>query len=1185
MGIENSWLIENITEAYPLGEVDDAVDGLIESYDSMLTQITEDERNYMAEAISTTKDKIITSKVAGVVSLVDPDAFVDGADFTIDGNGLTIKADKFLDGETIPIAWTPGSIVTSMTGTFLNKNEILLSAVTSTYLSATNLITVEELESSSDAMIDDASQKTVGFASVGIVDVGDANAILNAETFSTVFMKNRSEGTIATIQVAIDSSLHNADLRATSVDYINHNLTDAELKGSGSKLSDFIETTSASAATDYVDNVFVILNGSDTYTVTVDSVDYSYAAQPTDTSALVAAGIQTAMAGVPNMVVTRTVGYWSKVQDNGAGDKCIGWFAKNINNALSYEVQMVVPSAEQLLTIEQDGVNPEKIIITFAHDQFDPLPPTNGELINLVNGFVDVDIEAVLMPGFNELDEYAIATSFTLETGDSQLVFTATEQKVVSLVDDYRTETVHVSDFAAAETQVGTVEVVRFLFTDTFVITIDGTAYTIIPGAAGFEDVVSDVTLATNFVEIINLGANATATLSGLIITITSATTGVSYVVTTSGEVGYVQPTIRDTLLKYDIRNHLLRDDNTITQLLKPLSTVRNTYTPLSESDLTSLLASGYIYHGSALFLPQIPDVVDDNETLVPRISYPSGYLESRVRLDATLIADAHNNVSQISRSMPELNVGINATEAASSNRWYFVEAGGNGLAAKTSLSIALETVSPKDYERLVFQDANATFSTILEDRLPNVGQTYESILSLLTKDIPSYNKGGLHSAIDLNVQIFNKSEITSIRDTIGSDAIDSFIKYALLPEITDIEVYLYLLHLAIQIDDAFMEQRFIALSSSMVADSSQLASLFSDPHFCDYVFGVNEAEVIPENNYGLGGIPIDGTVTMASLYFRNMRNLAIPPVSKVPADFSPVNLGTAIFSVVSEHILGEITTDSLSNGENIVVTSNANTIKAQLPIDMSSIVNGSYVGVGSIGDFTTDPEDFMMEELIRTGGFSSRLDTAIGHARTCHSAKFNASVFEPLMDLIEITSLGTVISINSGKSLTQALYQSFDTVDPYRFVTMLARTDAVSNSNSVSNVYSAYGILSMKIALYLKENEGTILFAGWAAAYEKIVGRLFLDDELEVGILPYDVFECWLVSTGMHNMFTWAADVETSVLSTYTGLSTADFSLDGVASSIEIRGNISNPLTYSIIGVSSSSKIIPKINVHIGDV
>ncbi len=1183
MGIENSWLIENITGAYPLGEIDDGVDGLIESYDSLLTQITEDERNYMAEAISTTKDKIITSKVAGVVSLVDPDAFVDGTDFSVDGAGIIIEANKFTDGEAIPTAWTPGRMVTEMDGVFLAKSETIMSPVASSYLSAANLITVSKLESSSDAMIDDATEKTVGFAKINMVDVGNENAVFNTDAFKNVFIQNRSEGITPTLSLNIDSSLYNIDLRATSISHINHNLTDVELKGAGSKLSDYSETASASPATDHVDNIFVVLNGEDTYVVTVDGSDYSYSAQVTDTSADIAAGIQSSLSGVSNMVVTRDVGYWSKVFENTNTERPIGWFAENINNTLSYEVEMILRTEAGDLTIEQDGINPEKIIIHFEHDGFDPIYPTIEDIVLLTNGFGDVDIEAVLMSGYSSSQD-ATVDSFTLETGDSQLILTATEAKTISTANDYRTDFFHVSSFGAAVTQAGTVEVIRFSASDTFTITIDGTAYDIIPGDPGFESVVSDITLAVKFMEIINAGSDASATLSNLVMTIMGLVPGTAFTVTTSGEVGYTQPAERDTLLKYDIRNHLLREDNMISQLLKPLSAIRNLMTPLSKSDLTSLLASGYIYHGSALFLPQVPSVVDDNETLIPRVSYASGYLEARVRLDMASVLEAHNNVSQISRSMPELKVGINATEAASSNRWYFVEAGGNGLASKTSLSIALETVSPKDYERLVFQDANATFSTLLEDRLPDVGQTFESILSLLTKDIPSYNKGGLYSSIDLNGQIFDKSEITSIKAEIGEGAIDSFIKYALLPSIASIDTYLYLLHLAIQIDDAFMEQRFIALSAAMVADSSQLASLFSDPHFCDYVFGVNEAEVVPENNYGLGGIPIDGTVTMDKLYFRNMRNLAIPPASKEAAIFSPENLGTSIFSVVSEHALGEITTNSSSEGKSVVVTSKANSISSQLPMDMSSIVNGSYIGVGDIGDFDSDPEDFIMEELIRTGGFTARLDTAIGHARTCHSLKFNASVFEPLMDLIEITSSGSIVSINNGKSLTQALYQSFDTVSPDRLITMLAKTDSMRNANSANNIYSAYSILSTKIALYLKENDGTIDYAAWPGEYEEIIGRLFLDDELETGILPYDVFECWMVSTGIHNLFAWAADVETSVLAIYSGLTTAGIPLDGIVSSIKVGDDATSPLVYTIEGMSHNSRLIPKINVHVGD-
>jgi hypothetical protein len=1142
MGIDNDWLLENMARGYSLGMIDDAVDSLIEEYESLMRKIRDDDRNYMIEAVSTMKNKIITSKIEDVLELVNPDAITDGSEFrTIGSSSLSIVASMYLDGSTDQSAMNIQKIVGLMADSFIHKEEVLMSPIQPSYLGANNLYSVADIQSTKAALSKTESVVTLPFGEVEQVDLQDMRAVINKKSFLERYIGSRFYTTIDSIRMSIGNALR--EVRLTSIDapFIEYDISDAELKGSGSKMTDNEVLSPASPSSDYIDEIFVLLNYEDDYSISINGTTYTYTANDSDTPEDIAAGLSGAISDDTSLNVSTNTGYWSIVYENSDGDKVFGWYAENTDDSVQYSVEMVVPSDTHDLTIEQDGTNPEKIIITFEHDGFDPVYPTIGDLRDLVNGFEDVDIRVVVMPGFDLDNEYSSADAFDLEQGASKIVISAARNLSVDISGisdaDHKTVYTHVAAYSPGESQVSRIEVVKFNPSDTFSITIDGNTVTIDPSLPENSGIIDEPTLAQAFSSEINSGSyGVTSSVAGAVITITGEGTD-PIDITTSGENNYVVPIDRDSLVKYDIRNIPDVTGSSIPQLYKEGGTITDIREPLTKGDVSKIKSSGYVYSRVSMMIPQVPQVVDNTDNFVDRISTPATQLEALVRKEENLVLGAHKNVAPVLRSFPEIEFPIFATSQAKSNRWFFVEAGGNSIASSTSIGIALSTISPYDYERLVFKDDDAVFSAALSNRVPNVGQKYESILSLLTESTRPYNASGLHAAMSITSDIFGDRSIDRIKSELTKEQLDGFIKYAMLPPIIEgsgdyeeaiysqnpTRLYLDLMELAIQIDDALIEQRFIALAGAYIADASELTSLFADYRYAEYVFGVNESETPPEDNYGIGGVPIDATVTMSKLYFRNMRNQAMM-LSEKPYSI-PIPDSRTIAAIAALPIFGiELSTTGPARvvmGDGTVYTSSFEVLS-----DIKA-----YIDHPPVTD--TDAENFVVSEIARTGYFSSNIDLGISKCTSGISNRYKTTVWTELMDGIEIADDGSIRSVNSAKSYLQSLYQSYADLTEEQMVIMLSSYEFLSGGfdDSVDhnrNSYSALTTLFLKIFLYLKEKKDTIAYADWESTFDSIVGKLFMDDELETEILPYELFVAWVCGIGGHVAFSDSDTIST---------------------------------------------------------
>jgi hypothetical protein len=1170
MRIDNDWLLENLSGSYSLGAVDDALDSLIGEYDALVDKISDDKRNYMMEAVSTMKDKIITSRVENVLELIDSAQFADGDEFRTIGDPLVVVAKRYKDGTTGEPAWTIEKITQEMEGVFEAKNEVLTAAVPGGYSNAVNTLTKKELAESSNAIQKNSNDISVPFATIQEVAASNDNGIINITDFVNRYIPTISEQQIDLIKLTIDNSLKNIVISMSEVSFIEHAMTDGELKGSGSKITDYMAVSAASPASSYKDTVHIVLNYENDYTINVGGVDYTYTASDFDTAEDIAAGLSDELGNDTNLSISTDTGYWSKVFENGAGDKVFGWYALNSDDSLAYEVGMIVPSDEHDLTIEQDSTNPEKIIITFEHDGFDPVYPTIGDIRDLVNSFEDVDIRVVVMPGFDPGDEYSVADDVELEIGASMIIIEASSDQTVtvSTAEDKKYIYTHVDDFSAASDQIGTVEVIKFNPSNTYFIDIDGTQIDVDPSEAGNEIVIDEPSLAQRFASLINnANLNATASVNSSLITLTSASAGTSFTVSTSGEFNYVTPIERDTLLRYDLRNLPNVNNDIIMQLKKSGTVITSNREPLSKHDISRIISSGMVFSSSAMMMPQVPQLTDNTNNFVPGINQVSGKLESIVRKEAEKIENAEERISPVRRSMTEAIFPIYSTPQAKSNRWFFVEAGANSIAAKSTIGVALSTISPRDFERLVLQDTDATFSTALENRLPNVGQYYESITSLLTEEVASYNSTGLKAIIPISSYMIKSSDMMIIKRDLTQAQIDGFINYALLPGIvraeeesdvdgsgvdgsgvdgSDVdgsdmdgfisspdpdELYTSLMELAIQMDDGLREQRFIALAGAYVIDASKLTSFYSDEFFADFVFGVNEVEAAPEDNYGIGGIPIDGTVTMSKLYFRNMRNqaLTVPPKS---------------FSLGQEVTLGELLTEIVPNVHILdLIPPESRVWRVQTyryHYDYIELSKGATYDAGDcvhfgLGD-QTDVEDRLYKEIARTGYFSSHVDLGINHSSSCFSKRFKESIWAILADAIEIADDGSIISLNSARAYMQSLYHSFDGLSKIELAMMMLRPSVFIDVEyeEQDNIYSPIVTIFLKILLYFKDKKDSIGYADWQTNFDKLVGKILEADEFATDLLPYDAFLAWVAGVGAHNAFTWSSDIVTDVTNIY---------------------------------------------------
>ena len=1150
MPIDNDWLLKNLSKSYSLGEIDDAVDSLIGEYDSLINKINEDKRNYMMEAVSTMKDKIITSRVENVLELIDSTQFTDGDEFRTIGDSLSIIATKYTDGENDSPAWTIKKISQEMGNSFEPIAKIETAAVQSGYSGASNIISKKELATSNNALAKSANEVVVPFAEIKSVALSNPNSVLNISQFINRYIPADYKKEIDIVKLTIDKSLKNIKLSTSQASFIEQALTDVELKGSGSKLSDYVEVTAGKKASTYKDTINVILNYGDTYTVTVNGKQYQYAANDDDTAEDIATGLSDALGNDTDLSVSLTTGFWSTVFQNADGDKVFGWYAENTDDSLSYEVQMVVPSAKHDLTIEQDSDNPQKVIITFAHDDTDVIYPTIGEIRDLVNSFEDVDIRVVVMPGFDPDDEYDDADDVKLDIGDSCIVIEASSEQTISTDGpDTKMLYTHISDYSAASTQVGYFQVVRFSPSDTYYVDINGTKVNIDPSTDENKSVVDEASLAKRFTTLINNGSYpVTASCSNNKVTLTAKKSGDSFPVSTSGANNYAAPIERKTLLKYDVRNLPNVSASTIPQLKKSGTVVTNINEPLNKTDVSRLSTSGLIFSDSYMMLPQVPDIVDNTNNFVPKISRAALHLEQIISKEKNKISTADKLVTPVIRSMPKMLFPMYATDQAKSDRWFFVEAGANSIAAKSTIGIAVSTVSPEDYERLILQDENTTFSSILSSRLPSIGQSFESLKSLVAKKVQSYNSSGKKATIRLPLDAYKPEVMDIITKHMTEEQINGFIKYALLPPIIDksdsentnqnnaiitqdaAKLYKALMELAIQIDDGLREQRFIALAGAYVIPASELVSLYSDELFADYVFGVNEDETPPEDNYGIGGVPIDATVTMSKLYFRNMRNKALmKPPKSFPLD-DDLSIEQLFLHMIPTVYIKSITPDVPQQWSVVLIND-----KTHNAGDTDEICDSPFIHIPK----STPVEDRLYTEIARTGYFSTNVDRGLNHAPTGISIKHNDSIWNLLIDAIEINDDGEIVSINSARTYMQELYQSFKPMSEIQFSFLLLKNNAYFDleGDEKFNVYSPMVTLFLKIVLYLKAKKDSIDYSSWEATFNKIVGLIFVDDDQAKNILPYKIFLSWVAGIGAQKAFSWSSDIEKDVADYFNGL------------------------------------------------
>lgn len=1224
MNIDNDWLLENLSGSYSLGAVDDAIDSLIGDFDSLIGKIQTDERNYMLEAVSTMKDKIITSRVENVLELIDSSQFADGDEFRIIGAELSISAKKYTDNETGLPAWTIDKLKTEMGGVFQERIGIEGSAVEKGYLGSSNTVSVGDLSSSRDVLARNTNPVSAPFVEINSSSQGQLS-IINIDAFVDRYITGITEGESDLIKLTIDSSLRNIKLDSLEVSSIEHSMSDGELKGSGSKLTDYTPLTVAGSASEYEDTIDLLLAYATDYTVNVSGTDYTYTPDQFDNLDGIASGLSDEIGLNTDLTVSLSAGYFSKVFENGNSEKVFGWYALDTDGNLSYEVEMVNPGDTSDLTIEQDGINQEKIIITFEHDGFDLIYPTIGDIRDLVNAFTDLDINirVQIMPGFNAGDEYNVLDSFALEQLDTKITVRALSQQTVTVptAEENKYIYTHVSDYSEATTQTGSFEVVKFNPANTYYITINGTQLDVDPNQAGNESIIDEQSLALALAGVINSNGIVSASRSGSVVTISALAAGVSFTATTSGEYNYVQPLVRDTLLRYDMRALPYIEDTNIFQLKKGGLSLESDREPVSKQELEKLSTSGYVFSPSSMMMPQIPSTVGGGDNAVAKTKSIALSVESTFRRDINKIATSDKSIEPVLKGMARLTFPMYSTDQAKSSRWFFAEAGANGIVPASALNVALSTVSPYDYEKLVLQDVDATFSHIRDTRLPNVGQIYESINSLLTEETSSYNYLGDAATVSLNSGSFGEYDFTVISEALTDKQLEGFLKYALLPRIVSgfdapdyheevyyiegvlgrynsisggtlrnedfsitlsfyvnefsnedaikdaidgsgysfvsyakeqenphsdgfggttsgykleritvrkteyynyifaqnkDEIYMVLLELAIQIDDALREQRFIALAGAYVMDAANLTEKYSDSAFADFVFGVNEADVAPENNYGLGGIPIDGTITMSKLYFRNMKDQAKVLSSKeysLPSKISTLEVALVQRSntrILAPYVLGDVSVTV--GGSNV----------------------SSYSSVGNIGlkgSFGTHSEDLAIDEFIRTGFFSSNIDLALNKSVYGISHKYGEALLTTLFDAIEIKDNGSIVSINSARSYIQSFYQSFDSLSEEELSSMML-PDFVYVDRSY-NSYSALTTLFLKIFLYLKKmaDDQTVDYSGWEAAFNSIVGYIFADDNFETGILSYDMFERWLIAKGLHKAFTWSASVSPTEL------------------------------------------------------
>jgi len=1152
MGGQGAWLADTLVDSSTLSGLDLSVEKLKADYLKMMETISDDKRNYMATVIGDNKEYLVTSKLANIIELVDSAKFANGTDFIMTGSRVSISAAYAISNSADSSVWTLDKILSQMEPDFVNINKEVVSSVQESYAGTTNLISVDNIDILNSHNV---SKKTDATINASSMLVGSQNTsekgIVTADHFMDNFIVKDGIGIASQVIASFDPSYSSIQFRSSQIEEVILNISDGDLVGAGSKLTDYVSVAEASASSDasYIfDFLFDHVSMDDgLYNITVDGADHSYDALEGDTSDIIASEIEMLLGDTSGITVGNVAGKYAVVYENINGMKSLGIWNNDVSSGQMYEV-MIEENMEgggpTGYTVEDTNGDGTAITVYLPIDDSDTTDidaSTLQGMVDAINGASFWDGGAIVMPGedpnepmdgdMGAMIELAQTTN-RLEVGSDSSVPVEIISTVGGTSFPLLTQKETTSSYSEASDQSGTVEVIAINIDAVMNVTIDGEVFELDLSLSENESIVSVQMATEKLVELITAGTSgANASSAEGIISLVSSTQGASFVVTTSGEsADFAIALQRDIMVKHDIENSLSVTERSVKPLSISDGLPSTDRTVLGRKDVMNMSNRGYLYSKHAMMWPNIEYRTNAGSITTQR------NLTNVINNSVAKHSAGYDpkDSAFVPKSFPVLEKQTFASARSKSDRWYFLEAKPTVLASERSVQIVLNTLPPEEFERIVLGDSDTTFSSILDSSTPSGYYEAESISRLLNEKPLGKPKCDLPILINrpfaaVEAGLFDTEDDTMFYE-VGTghssvDILDGFMLRAILPDDIrnnmSVSGFNYLFFIALSNDDELREQRFIELASTLVVNADQLGVQIVDPTAASYVFGTDEAPVEPVISNGIDGIPVNGTLTMDKLYFRNFREIVLNRSDRHVSD-ATTNRDVSE-AVMAFRMLGIVPEDEEGRA-----------------LDFSGLL--------PTGSFVNDTDDTLFcdelyEILLRTGYFPNDISGLVKAFGNGISDKYSDTNMNILMEAIEIKDDGEIVSAGSAKTLLHEIFIECKTDKPMTnkdMMLLMMPYDVLTGKNIVdTNLVSGGFNFCMKMFMYLTRN--SIALASWESAFRDTQIKIFDETDSGVNVMPFIVFVSFLAkikflgeNTGDATVDSWV-DLVQSELDTFS--------------------------------------------------
>jgi len=1064
-----------------------AVRYLIEDYDRLFKKLNED-IDFKNLLLGEKVDKIYSKVMEQQIEVAQKDS---DAEYNILNQNLIL--------ETMALTTNNKNIVTNkeivdyLKTKYIQENEIVsYKDIQNKNFMLNNLISVEELGYLGDKkVLKKDSDKTYFIEELSIENSYKIpNSILNVDGFKEYFYNNRE--TTSNINIETTEEFEKIIVSNSSFNDVILDYTEEEIKGSGSKMSNFIETQSASEAKKQIVNIELkYANPLKDNIISFNDKNFIYTPSEDDTTDVILSNLKDKIKETEDYVEFNTdYSYYTKTPKSDDGDIPFAWFVKDKEEDKEYDVVIQTDDeGEHDIIVDWED---NTLTFTYANDENgDPIEATVQEILDNVNGYEECPINVELVDdSYSNEDEIGFEMEFSLERNINvlQLILSNKENtlsyspKNIALISELQS-------YQEGKHQKGNIDIVSFKRGYDYYIKINDNTINISTKDDDNSSVVDGHSLALKFSELLEEEGSFSSNVNKSSVLMVSKDYN-QYTIETSGEQDYNKPIERDVVIKYDLGKYVEQGENTY--LFKPFDFLNLTQnSPLTLKELNTLKDTGVILNSDNISECRM---VDTN-------GYPVYY--SKEENDVVTLFEATVELKNILLASKEA-VAIDTSGDFVSVYDTFVDCNLNfpisAMVKKNALFANYKNQMLPSAQVEIFMEENIKY--VEKELLGKTDNEYTNMLKTFSNYIiennissmfdihtkPNKNRKGyfLYKYKNINQvfepfygwgdeKILNDSEYRLHPETIETLKLNNPTKHALLDICLGQNAPNLLEQIAFIINNHYFSETDVAIHLG--------SNLFKD-----IVLDWDTEEEQDKTNYGLDGSAEQELVTFDKLYIRQYK----PSLKKSSSNSMNDYINTS-FNEQNE------TEKMFALG----LLNMYHTEKDKIEVD---IIPYEPLIVGE-----SIYNDLLYQSILTAGYFPKNADVFINKMTHGYSHKYRDSVWNTLIQTITIKDKNNITGIKDSLSILRLLYDKFEG-DKSNFVVFLGYTSSGCQNTGLMNLF--FKILEFFIRNNIAEDD-------FEKTYKSLLGNIFLNDsDTEEYVVPYLFFKYFLGKTGAKNYF-----------------------------------------------------------------